>query len=82
MRKEAFISNDVHIGDNVEFRSNGGNKISVGENCTINRGSLIMGEVLIGSNCLIAPLCVVVGSNHNFSNVDNRYSFYLDNSYN
>src|SRR5690606_26081042 len=64
------IANKVYIGDNVELRSNGGNCIRVGEKCTINRGSLIMGNVKIGSNCLIAPLCVVVGSNHNFSNSD------------
>lgn len=64
--KKSKISDNVYLGDSVELRSNAGNKIILGEGCTINRGSLIMGEVEIGENCLIAPLCVIVGSNHNF----------------
>ncbi|GGZ93617.1 acyltransferase [Algibacter mikhailovii] len=67
--KKNTISDNVHIGDNVELRCNGGNSILIGKNCTINRGSLIMGTVQIGNNCLIAPLCVIVGSNHNFNDV-------------
>jgi acetyltransferase-like isoleucine patch superfamily enzyme len=65
-----IINNNVYLGDNVELRCNGGNKIEIGQKSTINRGSMIIGNVKIGNNCLIAPLCVVVGSNHNFSQVD------------
>lgn len=68
--KKSLIFDNVTIGDNVELRSNRGNQIIVGKNCTINRGSVIIGQVTIGDNCLIAPLCVVVGSNHIFSNLD------------
>ena len=70
MYKENTISDNVYIGDNVELRCNAGNKISIGEGCTINRGSLIMGKVSILNDCLIAPLCIIVGSNHNFSESD------------
>jgi acetyltransferase-like isoleucine patch superfamily enzyme len=65
--KKNFIGNNVYLGDNVELRCNAGNVVRIGNKCTINRGSLIMGQVDIGNNCLIAPNCIVVGSNHNFS---------------
>jgi len=66
------IGNNVYLGDNVELRCNGVNEIKIGKNCTLNRGSIILGNVRIGDNCLIAPLCVVSGSNHNFSNVNSN----------
>lgn len=65
--KKATISDNVYIGDNVELRSNRGNLIIIGSNCTLNRGSIIMGQVIIKENCLIAPLCAIIGSNHVFS---------------
>lgn len=64
------IHDNVYIGDSVELRCNGENRIEIGENCTINRGSIILGNVRIESNCLIAPLCVISGSNHDFSELD------------
>jgi len=70
--KENIISDNVYIGDNVEIRCNAGNKINIGEGYTINRGSLVMGKVTILNDCLIAPLCIIVGSNHNFSKNDSH----------
>ncbi|PJX28500.1 hypothetical protein CAP47_00465 [Psychroflexus sp. S27] len=62
------IEDNVVIGDNVELRSNGTSKVVIGENTSVNRNSMIMGLVTIGSNCAIAPGCVIVGSNHKFDN--------------
>lgn len=62
------IEDNVVIGDNVELRSNGTSKVIIGKNTSINRNTMIMGLVTIGSNCAIAPGCVIVGSNHNFDN--------------
>lgn len=55
------------IGDNVELRCNKDQKIVVGEICTVNRGSILIGNVRIEKNCLIAPNCVLAGGNHIFS---------------
>lgn len=62
------FGNDIYIGDNVELRCNGGNRIKIGNNVTLNRGAMVLGEVLIGNDCLIAPYCVIIGSNHIFDN--------------
>ncbi len=67
--RNVTIGSNVNIGDNVEIRCNKSNKISIGDNCTVNRNSLIMGMVSIGNYCMIAPNCVVVGSNHVFSDI-------------
>lgn len=56
------------IGDNVELRCNGRpNKVIIGDNTTVNRNTVIDGMVSIGENCMIAPNCVIMGSNHTFS---------------
>jgi len=67
MYHDNTIADNTRIYENVELRCGGNDKILIGSNCTINRNSLIIGMVTIGDNCLIAPLCVVVGSNHIFS---------------
>lgn len=61
------LGDNVVVGDNVELRCNNGNKIVIGKNCTINRNSVIIGNVDIGSNCLIAPSVFILGANHVFS---------------
>lgn len=61
------IGNGTFIGDNVELRSNGGNRIYIGENCTINRNTVVIGNVSIKNDCMIAPNCVLAGGNHIFS---------------
>lgn len=62
------IGNRVVIGDNVELRCNGRpNKVIIGDNTTVNRNTVIGGMVSIGENCMIAPNCVIMGSNHTFS---------------
>ncbi|MBK8805102.1 MAG: acyltransferase [Bacteroidales bacterium] len=79
LNKNVVISNNVKIyrnviidesailGDNVEIRCNRDNKIHIKQNCSINRNTIIIGMVTIEKNCLIAPSCVIVGSNHEFS---------------
>ncbi len=65
--RNVSIGNNVNIGDNVEIRCNKINKIIIGNNCTVNRNSLVMGLVTIGDYCMIAPNCIIMGSNHIFS---------------
>jgi len=65
-----ILDNNVYLGDNVEIRGVSKTKITIGKNTTVNRGSIIIGEVLIGNDCLIAPLCVISGSNHDFSELN------------
>lgn len=67
--KNNEIKDYVYLGDNVELRNGTSHKITIDKNCTINRGSIIIGNVNIGKNCLIAPLCVIAGANHNFSDL-------------
>ncbi|WP_237673930.1 acyltransferase [Vreelandella profundi] len=67
--RDVQLGSNNYIGDSVEFRCNGQNKICVGDYNTFNKGSLLIGNVKIGSNCLIAPLCVIVGSNHEFADM-------------
>jgi acetyltransferase-like isoleucine patch superfamily enzyme len=38
----------------------------IGDNCQINPGTVIYGNVIIGNDVLIAPNCVLSGGNHNF----------------
>lgn len=70
--KNNIIEDNVYLGDYVELRCNGKNRINIGKNTTINKSTLIMGTVNIENDCLIAPLCVIVGSNHNFSDINNN----------
>lgn len=66
------ILGDVEIGTNVFIHENVlvrsfNYSISIGENTTINRNTVVEGQVTIGANCSIAPNVVIVGQNHNFS---------------
>ncbi|MDK9557283.1 acyltransferase [Marinobacter sp. M216] len=63
--------NKVQIGDGVYIHENvfirGRDAVIIGEGSTINRNTCILDKVVIGKYCSIAPNCVIVGSNHNFS---------------
>lgn len=65
-----ILGDNILIGANVEFRGARDSQISVSDNTTINRNTLIIGLVNVGKNCSIAPNCVIVGSNHVFKEVD------------
>ena len=63
------IGDKVYIGDNVELRSPSVSCISIGDETTINRNTVIMGKVFIGKKCSIANNSSIIGSNHVFSDV-------------
>lgn len=58
------IKDHVFIHENVFIRS--AVTVKIGERTTINRNTCILDHVIIGSDCSIAPNCVIVGSNHQF----------------
>lgn len=60
------LSDYVSIDDNVEFRCNKNVRIEIGYGTSINRNCVVFGKVLIGSNTMIAPGCMIVGVNHTF----------------
>lgn len=66
------IGNSVFLGDNVELRCNGRNKIIIGNNCSINRNTTIIGNVLLKSNIMIAPSVTIAGGNHNFKDTTTK----------
>lgn len=55
--------------ENVEVRTRF-SEIYIGDGVSLNRNTLVIGKVNIGRNVLIAPNCVIVGSNHNFGRID------------
>lgn len=63
--KNTVIENNVFIHENVLIRSR--KVVVIGEGTTINRNTCVLDNVIIGKHCSIAPNCVIVGSNHNFS---------------
>lgn len=63
--KNTIIENDVFIHENVLIRSR--KAVVIGEGTTINKNTCVLDNVIIGKQCSIAPNCVIVGSNHNFS---------------
>ena len=48
----------------------GGNTCVIGERCTINQNTLLIGKVTIGNDCMIAGNSVVAGANHCFARTD------------
>lgn len=73
--KNNLVRGDVHFGVNVSLRDNvevrtSKTSISIGNNVTINRNTLVIGKIKIGNDVMIAPNCVIVGSNHIFSRTD------------
>jgi acetyltransferase-like isoleucine patch superfamily enzyme len=64
------LGNNVRIDDNVELRSSKHSSITVGNNTSINRNTVLIGEIHIGSNVSIAPGCVIVGTNHKINDLE------------
>ena len=65
LKDNISLGEKVRISENVEIRGTF-SQITIGNNCSINRNSIIRGKVSIGNNCLIAPNVVIIGSNHLF----------------
>lgn len=65
---EISISNKTEILDGVLILSYGGS-IKIGSNCSINPYTIIYGHgnTTIGENVLIAGHCMIIPSNHNYS---------------
>ena len=69
-----FFGGSIKIGKHCEFRSGckllsyGGN-IIIGENCSVNPYTILYGQgnLSIGNNVRIAAECIIIPSNHNFS---------------
>lgn len=67
----------VFIGNNCELRSGCkilayGGIIRIGDRCSVNPYTLLYGQgnLTIGNNVRIAAQCVIIPSNHNFSDPD------------
>jgi acetyltransferase-like isoleucine patch superfamily enzyme len=68
---------EIHLGNMTKIRPFAciftyGGKIVIGQNCSLNPFSIIYGHgnVTIGNNVRIAAHCVIVGSSHNFGDLD------------
>ncbi len=57
---------NADIGRKIHFSS----KITIGDSSSIGDNSYISGEVKIGDNVMIAPCCVFIANNHNYSRID------------
>ena len=68
IEKNVVIKDNVRLGNYVGIYCPPTAQIIIGENCTINQHSLLIGKIQIDANCLIAGNSVIVGSNHIFNN--------------
>lgn len=62
-----FLSSRIKLDDNVELRNLTKEDLSIDSGTAINRNTVIRGKVQIGKNVGIAPNCMIIGSNHVFS---------------
>ena len=69
---------NIELGKNVSIMKNSyiyahdNGSLIIGDNFSMNTNSQLgaaSGEIIIGSNCLIGPNCVLRSSDHNFSNI-------------
>lgn len=73
---EIIIGDNCYVSSGAQLLTHGGN-IVIGNNCTVNPYTVIYGQggVTIGNNVRIAAHCVIVPSNHIFS--DTTVPIYL-----
>lgn len=60
------IENKSWIGKNCELSTLENSKIFIGENCTINNNTKILGDIRIYNNVSIAPNVFISSGSHNF----------------
>jgi len=70
---------NISLGDNISIMKNSyiyahdGGELTIGDNFTLNTNSQLgasFGKIIIGSDCAIAPNCILRASNHRFDNPD------------
>ncbi len=70
---------NISLGDNISIMKNSyiyahdGGELTIGDNFTLNSNSQLgasFGKIIIGSDCAIAPNCILRASNHRFDNPD------------
>ena len=54
--------------------------LSIGPYSQLNPGTAVYGDVVIGAYVMIAPNCMIVGGNHNFSGMEQPMIFQGSNS--
>lgn len=73
---------NIILGSNVSFMKNSyiyahdGGELMIGDDFTMNSNSQLgasFGKIVIGSNCAIAPNCVLRASNHIFDNPNTTF---------
>ena len=64
------MANKIVLDDNVEVRNRTKELLKIDSGVSINRNTVIRGKVHIGSDCSIAPNCMIVGTNHRFSDLE------------
>lgn len=60
----------IVLDDNVEVRNRTKEILEIDSGVSINRNTVIRGKVHIGCNCSIAPNCMIVGTNHRFTDLE------------
>lgn len=68
VRGNCSLGENVILSENVEVRTST-SCIFIDDGSAVNRNSLVIGKVNIGKKCAIAPNCVIVGSNHRFTDL-------------
>lgn len=64
------MANKIYLDDNVEVRNRTKELLVIDSGVSINRNTVIRGKVHIGCDCSIAPNCMIVGTNHRFTDLD------------
>ena len=69
IRGNVKFGNHITLDNNVEVRNLTKSTSTIGNNVSINRNSVLRGKFSIGNDVSIAPNCMIVGANHNFSDL-------------
>ena len=70
IRGHVKFGNNISLDNNVEVRNLTDSVSTIGNNVSINRNTVLRGKFSIGNNVAIAPNCMIIGANHNFSDVN------------
>lgn len=82
VKLSTFYGGSINIGKNCELRNGSriltyGGNITIGNNCSINPFTILYGQgnLVIGDNVRIAAHCIIIPSNHIFSDPDAPIAF-------